>query len=237
MITSVDEPGVKPPRRPRSESREAAELRALRERQPELAEAADMHLELLELQRRVQGRVSLPSFELSADVLTRHQAEARPLLRFEQIPLELTDLRLVVRQTLDVLRRYGALDNADVQRVEALGRDVTLVAVAGRWYRSAAERHADTGTEAVSHPTHAQRDGESATAADWKVGYRRSTDVARIDDDVDLIGQHPVEHRQRIAVPNPGPVVRGRAQLGTPHRIGHADTGGAPVAGKCGGEQ
>jgi hypothetical protein len=145
MITSVDEPGVKPPRRPRSESREAAELRALRERQPELAEAADMHLELLELQRRVQGRVSLPSFELSADVLTRHQAEARPLLRFEQIPLELTDLRLVVRQTLDVLRRYGALDNADVQRVEALGRDVTLVAVAGRWYRSAAERHAAAG--------------------------------------------------------------------------------------------
>jgi len=145
MITSVDEPGVKPPRRPRSESREAAELRALRERQPELAEAADMHLELLEVQRRVLGRVSLPSFELSADVLTRHQAEARPLLRFEQIPLELTDLRLVVRQTLDVLRRYGALDNADVQRVEALGRDVTLVAVAGRWYRSAAERHAAAG--------------------------------------------------------------------------------------------
>ena len=107
-------------RRPsRSESREAMELRALKERQPELADAVDMHLELLELQRRIQGRVPLPSLELSAEILTRHQAEARPLLRFEDIPLELTDLRLVVRQTADVLRRFGALDDADYQKVQA----------------------------------------------------------------------------------------------------------------------
>ena len=64
----------------------------MRERHPELADAIDMHLELLEVQRRVQARIPLPWLELNADILTRHQAEARPLLRFEQIPLELTDL-------------------------------------------------------------------------------------------------------------------------------------------------
>lgn len=100
-----------------------------------------MHLELLELQRRLQTRIPLPWFELNADILTRHQGEGRPLLRFEDIPLELTDLRLMVRQTSDVLRRFGALDEADYQRVQSLGRDVKLLTVAGQWYQRGAERH------------------------------------------------------------------------------------------------
>ena len=101
-----------------------------------------MHLELLEVQRRVQGRIQLPSFQINADILARHQAAARPLLRFEHIPLELTDLRLVVRQTADVMRRFGALDDADHQRVQTLGRDTALLEVIGRWYRAGAERDA-----------------------------------------------------------------------------------------------
>ena len=130
MIDAVDS-AARPPRPSRSDSREAMELRALKERQPELADAVDMHLELLEVQRRVQGRIPLPHVELSAEIVTRHQAEARPLLRFEDIPLELSDLRLVVRQTADILRRFGALDDADYQQVQDLGRDMTLVEVIG----------------------------------------------------------------------------------------------------------
>lgn len=141
MIAAVADLGPKPPRPTRTDTREAAELRAIKERQPELAEAVDMHLELLELQRRIQGRVPLPWFPLTEEILRAHQAEARPLLRFEDIPLELTDLRLMVRQTADVLRRHGALEEADYQRVQAVGRDMTLLAVVGRWYRSGAERN------------------------------------------------------------------------------------------------
>ncbi len=103
-----------------------------------------MHLELLELHRRIQGRVPLPWFELNAEVLAKHQAEGRPLLRFEDIPLELTDLRLMVRQTADVLRRHGALEEPDFQKVQSLGRDMTLLAVAGQWYRTRAERPVST---------------------------------------------------------------------------------------------
>jgi formate dehydrogenase formation protein len=103
-----------------------------------------MHLELLELHRRIQGRVPLPWFEVNAEVLARHQAEGRPLLRFEDIPLELTDLRLMVRQTADVLRRHGALEDQDFQKVQALGRDMTLLSVAGQWYRTRAERPVNT---------------------------------------------------------------------------------------------
>jgi hypothetical protein len=140
----VSDQGARLPRLGRTESREAAELRAIKDRQPELGDAVDMHLELLELHRRIQGRVPLPWFEMNAEVLARHQAEGRPLLRFEDIPLELTDLRLMVRQTADVLRRHGALEDPDFQKVQALGRDMTLLAVAGQWYRTRAERPVNT---------------------------------------------------------------------------------------------
>ena len=136
--------GARLPRLGRTETREAAELRAIKDRQPELGDAVDMHLELLELHRRIQGRVPLPWFEMNAEVLAKHQAEGRPLLRFEDIPLELTDLRLMVRQTADVLRRHGALEEPDFQKVQALGRDMTLLSVAGQWYRTRAERPVNT---------------------------------------------------------------------------------------------
>jgi hypothetical protein len=116
------------------------ELQAIRSQHPELAGAVDMHLELLALQRRVQGRVTLPMLDLSAETLKRHQAEARPLLRFEDIPLDLSDLRLMVRQTADVLRRYGALDQPDYDKAQALGRDMKLLATVGNWYRAASDR-------------------------------------------------------------------------------------------------
>jgi formate dehydrogenase formation protein len=136
----VTDSTARPSRPARAESREALELQSIRNRHPELASAVDMHLELLELQRRIQGRVPLPMLDLSADTLRRHQLEARPLLRFEDIPLDLTDLRLMVRQTADVLRRFGALEQPDYEKAQTLGRDMQLLAAVGRWYRGAAER-------------------------------------------------------------------------------------------------
>jgi hypothetical protein len=121
------------------------ELRAIAERQPELADAVAMHLELAEMYRRIQGRVPLPWFELSKDDMARHSAEGRPVLRFEDIPIELTDLRLLVRQTADILRRHDALEEADYQRIQTLGRDMTLLTVVGDWYRRSAERHVAAG--------------------------------------------------------------------------------------------
>lgn len=130
-----------PLRAPRTESRQTSELRALRARQPDLADAVDMHLELLELERRIQGRVSLPLLELNDAIIARHQTDASPLLRFEDIPLDLTDLRLMVRQTADILRRFGALEDHDLREVQTLGRDMKLLTVVGAWYRSAASGH------------------------------------------------------------------------------------------------
>jgi hypothetical protein len=52
---------------------------------PELADAVDMHIELLELHRRVQGRVALPWFELNEAVIRTHNDTGEPLLRFQDI--------------------------------------------------------------------------------------------------------------------------------------------------------
>jgi FdhE protein len=136
----VTDSAARPARPARAESREALELQSIRTQHPELGTAVDMHLELLELQRRIQGRVTLPMLDLSADSWKRHQREARPLLRFEDIPLDLTDLRLLVRQTADVLRRFGALEPPDYEKAQMLGRDMSLLAAVGTWYRGAAER-------------------------------------------------------------------------------------------------
>lgn len=137
-----------PARSPRSESREITELRAVKTRHPELAGAVDLHIELLELQRRIQSRVPLPPLDLDANVFQRHQLEGRPLLRFEQIPLDLTDLRLTVRQTADVLHRFDALDDAEFQLVHTLGRGPELLEVAARWYRRTADRPVAAGVAA-----------------------------------------------------------------------------------------
>src|SRR6185503_386801 len=146
----VTDSAARPPRPARSESREALELQSIREQHPELAGAVDMHLELLALLRRVQGRVTLPMLDLSPDTLRRHQTEARPLLRFEDIPIDLSDLRLMVRQTADVLRRFGALEQADYDKAQSMGRDMQLLATVGNWYRGAAERQlAVAGVAAV----------------------------------------------------------------------------------------
>jgi hypothetical protein len=141
MIRSVTESNERPVRPGRPDTPEMSELRVLRGRQPQLADAIDMHIDLLAVQRRVQVRIPLPSFDLDAAIMGHCQEKARPLFRFEQIPLDPTDLRLVLRQTAEILRRFKVLDEADYQSVQALDRDAGLVAVVGEWYRETADQY------------------------------------------------------------------------------------------------
>jgi len=117
-------------------------LRVVGEEHPELSDAVDMQIEVLELFRRVQGRVGLPTFELNPEIFQRHQASGQPLLRFGDIRIEPTDLRLLIRQISDVLKRHGALEDADHRRIQAIGRDMDVLDVAGKWYATTARRHA-----------------------------------------------------------------------------------------------
>src|SRR3979411_1673494 len=109
----------RPPRPPRAETREIVELKQLRVAQPELASAIDMQIALVDMQRRVQGRVPLPWIQVDPEWQRAQQSAGRPLVRFRDIPLEWSDFRLTFRQTADILQRFDALERADYEKIVA----------------------------------------------------------------------------------------------------------------------
>jgi formate dehydrogenase maturation protein FdhE len=120
----------------RSDPREIAELRRLREEHPDLAAAADLQIELLQLQRRVQSRVSLPSMPLEATYLNARLASP-PILDFAQIPVDWGDMRFLVRSIAAAMRNHEALDDPDCRLAELLSRDADrLLLVARGWYEA-----------------------------------------------------------------------------------------------------
>jgi len=133
----------------RSEPREIVELRRLREDQPDLAQAIDLQIQLLQLQRRVQSRVPLPAMNLEPAHLEKALAEGAPILAFDQVPIDWSDLRFMVRSTAEAMRTHDALEAHDYRRMEALARDAERLPPAVRnWYETA--RPAAAGGGAVS---------------------------------------------------------------------------------------
>jgi hypothetical protein len=142
-------------RQPWTEPRELTELKRLKIRQPELSEAADLHIALLALQHRVQARIPTPWIEFDPEWLKQQHAVGKPLLRFGDIPLDWTDFRLIFRQTADVLLRFGALEPDDHQALESLSRDGNaLDPIVVRWFEATAapEHPADPGLAAAPVP-------------------------------------------------------------------------------------
>ncbi len=62
-----------------------------------------MQVALVDVQRRVQGRVPLPRLQPDTAWLAAQQAAGRPAVRFDDIPLDWSDFRLTLRQTADIL--------------------------------------------------------------------------------------------------------------------------------------
>jgi hypothetical protein len=138
----------RPPRAPRAEPREIVELRQLRTAQPELASAVDMQIALVEVQRRVQSRVPLPWIQPDPAWLAAQQAAGRPAVRFGDIPLEWSDLRLTLRQTADILHRYEAVDRPEHEQIVALTRTGdALQGLVRRWYLATSGVDPDTPGE------------------------------------------------------------------------------------------
>lgn len=132
----TDSPADRAPARPaRAESREVRELRELKSAQPDLASAADMQIELLNAQRRIQARVPLPS--AAFDLRKPDNHERRPVLQFKDIPIDWSDFRLMIRQTADILRRFETLEASDYDQVQALARDGQIEMTVASWYDGA----------------------------------------------------------------------------------------------------
>ena len=120
----------------RPESRDIVELRNLKIEQPDLASAADMQIELLAAQRRIQSRVPLPA--VTFDRRRPDRKQRLPMLLFKDIPIDWTDFRLMIRQTADILKRFETLDSLEYDHIQALARDGQIEAVVSSWYEAAA---------------------------------------------------------------------------------------------------
>ena len=98
-----------------------------------------MQLALIDLQKRVQSRVPIPTLRIDAARLQRHVAERRRLLAFQEIPLDWTEMRLMVRQTVEILRRFDSLDDQGATTLQAIAREPQrFQQVVESWYNSAA---------------------------------------------------------------------------------------------------
>ena len=127
----------KPATPTRTEPREVIELRQLKEDQPELASAVDLQIQLLQVQRRVQSRVPLPSINLDTAHLDKVLAAGTPILAFDHVPVDWSDLRFLVRSIADAMRTHEAIESDDYRRVEALSNDSEQLRVAIRnWFEA-----------------------------------------------------------------------------------------------------
>lgn len=132
----MDIPNTDRPARPgRAEPRDIVELRQLKTDQPDLASAADMQIELLFAQRRIQSRVPLPAGAF--DRRKPDNQQRTPVLQFKDIPIDWSDFRLMVRQTADILRRFETLETPEYDHIQALARDGQIEAVVSSWFESA----------------------------------------------------------------------------------------------------
>lgn len=129
----------------KSEPREVVELRRLKENHPDLASAADLQIELLQLHRRVQSRVLLPGINLDRVFLGR-LLTAGPILQFDHLAIEWSDLRFLVRAVAAAMRTHDAIDREDLLKVELITRDAErLPRVVRAWYTGGLDEYAGSG--------------------------------------------------------------------------------------------
>ena len=110
------------------------ELKALAERQPALAPAAALQIDLIEAIRRVQGRLTTPWIDTSAETLAARLSSGQRLLDFPQIAFDWSEVRLLVRQVTDVLRRHEVIDAPTAAALHSVGRSPTLPDVMRGWF-------------------------------------------------------------------------------------------------------
>jgi formate dehydrogenase maturation protein FdhE len=93
-----------------------------------------MQVELIDAARRVQGRLTTPWIETPTDVLAARLKSGQALLDFDQIVFEWNDVRLLIRQVTDILRRHEAVDSEASMALHAVGRSPELPQLMRTWF-------------------------------------------------------------------------------------------------------
>lgn len=98
----------------------------------------DLQVEILDLQRRLQLRVST-SFGVSAAERAARLAAGRRALEIEDLPIDWAEARLASRHVADILHRHDILERVDYRRLtDAIRHDAGLTEAATSWYNETA---------------------------------------------------------------------------------------------------
>ncbi len=122
------------PPRERADSREIAALAELAEAHPELAPAVALEREILDGERRLQRRIGTPWVDVAVEQLTARLELGQRLIDLEQLGIDWSELRLRIRQVVDVLRRHDVLEAADAGLLHDAGRSPALPELLRRWF-------------------------------------------------------------------------------------------------------
>ena len=88
------------------------------------------------MQRRVMARVPLPSIRLDSEYLAGLLAVG-PLLRFEHLKIDWSDIRFLVRAAAGAMRTHEALELSDLRKVELITRDAErLPSIVRAWFEA-----------------------------------------------------------------------------------------------------
>lgn len=106
----------------------------LAEAHPELAPAVALEREILEGERRLQRRIGTPWVDVPTEQLNERLSRGQRLIDLEQLAIDWSELRLRIRQVIDVLRRHDVFEHADAARLHDAGRDGTLPDLVRQWF-------------------------------------------------------------------------------------------------------
>lgn len=118
----------------RTEPRDLAALTALAAAHPELAPAVALERELLDGERRLQRRLGTAWLALTDEELAARLGAGRRLIDWDQLSFDWPELRLRLRQVVEVLRRHDIVDAAEAARLQDLGRDASLPDLVRCWF-------------------------------------------------------------------------------------------------------
>ena len=112
------------PTRSFSEPPAIAALRDLKEALPDLAQAADLQIELAQITRRVSARAPLPALA-SLDVRQARIAHGQRVLSFGDFRFDWSAVRLALREVARAVESVGGLSPEEARTVEGLVRGET----------------------------------------------------------------------------------------------------------------
>lgn len=138
----------------RADTREAVALREVAEAQPELAGAVALELDLLEHERRLRQRLTTPWIAVSESDLSARLAAGHRLVELDDLPLDWPDLRLILRQVIDILHRHDIVDASQAGALHDEARGAALQPAVRRWFDEVpgAPRHTDA-VDGTADPT------------------------------------------------------------------------------------